>query len=389
MKKIKLAAFLMLALGFIACQSSEKPKLAIPVMAYYMPKADGPNVNKLPLDRLSHIIFSFTEVIDNQMQFDDPQQKDQLKKLVSQKALYPHLKVMIACGGWAGSGGFSDMANSAESRKIFVESCIRFLEDYQLDGMDIDWEYPGLKGIGNTHRPEDKSNFTALIQELRQAMKQSGKNYLLTFASAGWDKYYDFIELDKVMPYVDYMNIMTYDNVGGHDSVTFHHTNLGLVEMKDLQGTPAYHYINHSDEPYHPRSAEHIINYCISKGVNPGQIVIGSAFYGKGWIGVEPENNGLYQYNKGGWPGASYGRLKSDYINLNGFVRHWDSIANAPYLFNAQDSVFITYDDPESVALKASYALEHQLGGIMFWQLCNDSEEYDLLEAIYNQVNID
>lgn len=382
--KINLLVLSIVLLGACECN---KPQGQLHVMAYSMAPDEGFFPEQLPLEKLTHIIYSFTKVIDNQMKFADTLEHENLKLLVAQKQNYPRLKVMIACGGWGGSGGFSDMALSPETRKQFVTSAIAFLEKYQLDGLDLDWEYPGLPGIGNTHRDEDKENFTALVQELRKAMDESGKKYLLTFASAGWEKYYNYIELDKVMPYVDYMNVMTYDNVGGHDPFTAHHTNLGYVNLEDLNGTPAKSIIDTMATPASPLSAEAIIDFCIKQGVNPKQIVIGAAFYGRGWVGVDPENNGLYQTTKGAWSGASFSDLQDRYINKNGFVRHWDSVAKAPYLYNQSDSIFITYDDQESVKLKTHYAREKNLGGIMFWQLPSDATEDGLLNAIYQVVS--
>ncbi len=383
MNKLNLTVLSLLLILVVSCKKNQEP---FAVMAYYMPSTEENNLNNLPLDRLTHIIFSFTIVIDNQMQFSDAESGDQLKDLVKQKEKYPHLKVMVACGGWGGSGGFSEMATNVQNRQIFVTSCIQFLQEYDLDGLDIDWEYPGLPGIGNPHKPKDKEGFTALMKELRTAMNETGKKYTLTFASAGWEKYYDFVELDNVMPSVDYMNIMTYDFTGGNAKVTSHHTNLGLVTADDFKDTPAYINYTESETTYHPRSCQFIINYCINKGVKPEQIVIGAAFYGKGWVGVDPDNNGLYQQNKGGWPGARYHELKDNYINKNGFIRYWDETAKAPFLYSSQDSVFITYDDPESVALKTQYALNNKLGGIMFWQLNGDTQQNDLLNAIDNEV---
>ena len=126
------------------------------------------------------------------------------------------------------------MAATPETRAKFVESVIRFLEEYDLDGVDMDWEYPGLPGAGNPHMDADRENFTALMKELREAMDATGKTYVLTFASAGWEKYYDYVDLEEVMKYADYMNVMTYDLVGGNTPVTGHHTNLGWIRVEDL-----------------------------------------------------------------------------------------------------------------------------------------------------------
>jgi len=355
---------------------------SIKVMAYYMAPREDYRPQDLPLEKLTHIIYSFTEVIDNEMKFRRPESGERLSLLVEQKKDHPHLKVMIACGGWGGSGGFSEMASTPENREKFVKSAIRFIEEYKLDGLDIDWEYPGMLGNNNPYLPEDRENFTSLMRELREAMDATGKNLMLTFASAGWKNYYNHVELPEVMKYADYMNVMTYDNVGGGTPYTAHHTNLGWVKPSDLVGTPAVSITEERGYDLDPRSAEKIISFCMEKGVNPSQIVIGGAFYGKGWKGVPPANNGLYQPHEGAWRGAPYSVIVEEYENKNGFVRYWDPVAKAPYLYNAEEKIFISYEDRESIKLKTEYAVKTGLGGIMFWQLRGDAEKDGLLDAI-------
>lgn len=354
------------------------------IMAYYVAPSENFKPDELPLNKLSHIIFCFTEVIANEIKFTNPQKIPQLQTLVEQKTNHPKLKVMVACGGWGGSGGFSDMAASSATRNSFVESTIRLIEDHDLDGIDMDWEYPGLPGNGNPHMPEDKENFTLLMKELREAMDATGKDLVLSFASAGWERYYDHIETLEVMKYADYMNVMTYDFITGYSEFTGHHTNLGWIrpeDQKKMANKAVWDDFNYLESP---ASAEKILDYVINLGVNPKQLVIGAAFYGRAWKGVPPENNGLYQPNKGVWEGwASYSNLKENYEDKNGFEYYWDSIAKAPWLYSKTDSVFISYDDRRSVALKTQYAKDMNLGGIMFWQLASDAKEEGLLDAIY------
>jgi chitinase len=377
-------AILFSGLSFEAhCQDDPN---SINVMGYYMAPRENYNPQDLPLEKLTHIIYSFTVVIDNEMKFENPAQGSKLSQLVDQKKNHPQLKVMVACGGWGGSGGFSDMAAKKENRKKFVDSAVRFLLEYDLDGLDIDWEYPGMYAVGNPYMPEDKENFTSLMKELRIAMDASGRKYILTFASAGWENYYRYIELDKVMQYADYMNVMTYDAVGGGTPYTAHHTNLGWVKPEDVKDTPAYSIVEERGYDLVPRSAEKIISFCMDKGVDPKQIVIGGAFYGKGWEGVSPENNGLYQAHQGAWRVGSYAKIKKDYEDKNGFVKHWDPVAKAPYLYNAEQKVFITYEDTKSIKLKTQYAIDNGLSGIMFWQLRSDAKEDGLLDAIHEVV---
>ncbi|WP_228780061.1 glycoside hydrolase family 18 protein [Aquiflexum lacus] len=359
------------------------------IMAYYVPEREyQPEI--IPVEKLTHIIFSFTKVIDGEMAFSKQEiSGPKLEALVAQKKRNPSLKVMIACGGW-GADGFSDMALTDESRTKFIQSARSFIEKYQLDGMDMDWEYPGISGAGTKARPEDTENFTQLMKGLRQMLDTFDSPKILTFASAGWERYYDFIEVHEVMKYADFMNVMTYDQVSGESIYTGHHTPLGNVPSEDIAGTP---FQKHLDSLYaakenpdnHPRSAEKIINFLLNEGVKPEQLVIGAAFYGRVWKGVPPVNNGLYQLSNDiqiGW--LAYDKIRSQYEADSNFQRFWDDNAKAPFMYNSVDSLFMSYDDTVSVALKTRYAIQKGLGGIMFWQLGNDTKSKgSLLDAIY------
>ena len=388
MKKYYAVSLILFISLFYSCKTVDSPSAGdgVDVLAYYYPARGNFESGKLPLDKLTHIIYSFTEVIDNEMKFKNDSSEIMLRMLVKEKRKHPHLKVMIACGGWGGSGGFSEMARSPEYRKKFVDSVVDFIKRNRLDGLDIDWEYPGMQGAGNPYIPEDKENFTALMCELREAMDLIGKDQILTFAAAGWERFFDYIELDKVMNCVTYMNIMTYDNVTGGSPYTAHHTNLGWIRRDDVMGTPADLKMLEEGDTLNPSSAEKIISFLMDKGVKPSQLVIGGAFYGRAWKGVPPENNGLYQLNKGVWPvRARYANIRESMEDKNGFVRYWDDIAKAPYLYNASDSVFISYEDTVSISLKTRYVIDKGMGGIMFWQLVGDAEKDGLVDAIFKE----
>lgn len=389
--KFYISIFALFLLTSFTNLSEEQKQPPFAVMAYYVPEKNY-NPELLPLDQLTHIIFSFTKVIDGEMKFDNEKNGEKLQQLANQRKNHPHLKVMIACGGW-GADGFSDMSHTSENRKKFVESVIEFNKKYDLDGIDIDWEYPAIPAADTGARPEDKQNFTLLMKELREALDALDRKQTLTFASAGWKRYYKNIEIGEVMKYADYMNVMTYDQIGSTAPFTGHHTALGLIQEKDVVDTPAWKYVEERRKAseqdrgaYQPQSAERIVAYCMEKGVKREQIIIGAAFYGRAWKGVPPENNGLYQMNSGahiGW--STYNQIRAEFESDKNYKRYWDPIAKAPYLYNAQDSIFISYDDSTSVRLKTEFALKKELGGIMFWQLGNDTKEKNsLLKSIYD-----
>lgn len=401
--KNRIAFALVLTLVFLSCKSTTKEQEGATtselmennpvIMAYYVPEADY-KPESIPVEKLTHIIFSFTNVIEGEMKFREPDNAGpKLEALVAQKVRNPELKVMIACGGW-GADGFSDMALTPEGRAKFIASASSFIAKYKLDGLDMDWEYPGISGAGTMARDADTKNFTELMKGLREMLDTFDDPKTLTFASAGWKRYYDYIEINEVMKYADYTNIMTYDLVSGVSEYTGHHTALGAVTNVEISGTP---FQKHLDSLYQagrgkdsdPRSTQKIVDFLIEQNVDAKQIVIGAAFYGRVWKGVTPENNGLYQRGGGmhiGW--YAYHAIRENYEQDSLFVRYWDEKVKAPYMYNAKDSLMMSYDDTVSVAEKTKYAIEKGLGGIMFWELGNDTkEEGSLLDAIYKAAN--
>ncbi|MCR9013762.1 glycoside hydrolase family 18 protein [Aquiflexum gelatinilyticum] len=393
-KTNSILAFSLVFILLLGCESktieeeaSENQKTA--VMAYYVPEKDY-KPELIPVEKLTHIIFSFTKVIDGEMKFSKPEiSGPKLEALVRQKERNPGLKVMVACGGW-GADGFSDMALTAESRTKFIQSTRDLIEKFQVDGIDMDWEYPGISGAGTKARPEDTRNFTQLMKGLREMLDTFDEPKVLTFASAGWERYYDFVDVSEVMKYADFMNVMTYDQVSGESIYTGHHTPLGHVSNDDINGTPFQAHLDSLFEAGKspdkgPRSVEKIVNFLIQKGVRPEQIIIGAAFYGRVWKGVPPINQGLYQKSKGihiGW--LAYHQIRNRYESDSSFQRFWDDKAKAPYMYQSLDSLLVSYDDTVSVALKTRFAIKNKLGGIMFWELGNDTKESgSLLDAIF------
>jgi chitinase len=313
-------------------------------------------------DKLTHINYAFANIRDGKVVEGFAHDADNYRLLTGLRRSHPPLKILVSVGGWTWSGGFSDAALTPDSRRRFVDSAVDFVRAHDLDGFDVDWEYPGLPGYGNTHRPEDRQTFTALMAELRAALDKEGaahgRAYLLTFAAGASSSFIEHTELSKVQSSVDFVNLMTYDfRVAEVDGVAGHHANLFDAPADAKQ-----------------RSADRAVREFLAAGVPAGKLVMGVPFYGRGWGEVSPQSNGLYQSGKPLAPrmDLTYGALATGVIGRDGFVRFWDETAQAPYLWNAARRVFITYEDPESLRLKTRYIREHGLAGAMFWQYGED-----------------
>ncbi|MBJ6359947.1 glycosyl hydrolase family 18 protein [Paenibacillus sp. GCM10012307] len=319
--------------------------------------------NDLNVERLSHINYSFALISNGRATLTNSD-RTKLQLMVGLKSRNPDLKVSIAVGGW-GANGFSDAALTNASRTTFADSIVDLVTQNNLDGVDIDWEYPTNPAGGTLARPQDKQNFTLLLAKIREKLNArtqiSGKNYLLTIAAGASSGYLNGVEINNITPILDWINIMTYDFHGGWESSTGHHANLS---GRDISVTSS-------------------VNLFRNAGVPASKIVIGGAFYGRGWRGVQNSNNGLDRTATGSGFEVDYNTIASQYLNKNGYVRYWDNNAQAPYLFNG--NTFITYDDPQSLKLKVQYVKNNNLGGIMFWEYSNDRSG-TLLQAIHSEV---
>jgi len=318
---------------------------------------------------LSHINYAFVDVKDNRAWLHNEQTDTvNFRKLNELKNINPDVKILISIGGWTWSKNFSDAVLTDTSTQNFAQSAVDIVSKYNLDGVDIDWEYPGMIGDSNVYRPQDRTHYTNLFKNLREKLdmlgKQTNKKYFVTTAIGGSLEFLQHTQLEVAQQYLDYINLMSYDFNEGYDNMAAHHTNL----------------FSPSNMPY-ISSADVAIQNLKKVGVNLSKVVMGIAFYGKGTIVESSDNNGLYQIPVKDVRGGGYTYLKDSVVNKNGFVRYWDDASKAPYLFNAEKKIFITYDDEESVKAKCDYIKKHKLAGGMFWEYSSDTKLY-LLKVI-------
>ncbi len=337
---------------------------------------------KIQAQKLTHINYAFANVIDGKVMFDTTNidntslKTNDLNALHKLKEVNPDLKILVSVGGWVWSGNFSDVALTMESRLKFANSAADFVKQYQLDGIDIDWEYPNQVGAGNTHREEDVHNFTLLMKSTREALnrleqqEQQG-HYLLTIATGADSTYVTNTELGEVSKHLDFLNIMTYDFYNGLHNVTGHHANLYPSSLNKSRVSDVLNSVKWHEEA----------------GVPLQKITLGIPFYGRKWEGVQQlENNGLYQNAQSVGQIIYYRIIAKDCLNSTAYSRYWDESAKAPYLWNGNSSIFISYEDAESIKFKIDYLKKKGLSGIMFWEYSDDYEG-QLLDAIHGNLN--
>jgi chitinase len=362
--------------------------LAAPVCAEAVPRIaayydGGMPVSQIPAAKIDDLIFAFGEPNDGgTCAPPTAAQADTFAALRDLRKQHPGLRLIVSIGGWAAAPQYSDIALTDRSRGRFASGCIQtFLEKQQFDGIDLDWEFPVHGGM-NRSRPQDRANATALVREFRRQLDALGRrnrrHYYLTVATpAGtWQQggaysVGDSYDLAALAVSVDWLNVMTYDM-----NNIFSPSSGFNAPLRADPRDPA---------PEPQRSSDNLtsaVSYYESQGVPAAKIMLGVAFYGRGFTGVSPRDAGLYSKYTGGYDETPWKTIRSQFLADPDWVRHWSTTAQAPWLYNDRQHIFFTYDDPISLGIKADFARRQDLRGVMIWVLGEDDPGDSLLNAL-------
>lgn len=380
---------------------------------YYVPN--------IPFGKVTHINYAFVglnpqtqavEVYDSKATREfitpgDPSNaafKGNLGMFRKMKATYPNVRVLLSVGGWTKSHGFHAAALTAESRKEAAKNLVAFMAANGLDGLDIDWEFPGVNRApdpadpydkGAPGGPEDKKNYTLFLKELRKTLdaqgKLDGKRYELTAAVGVSWKVIDLTEPGKYAEYLDAVNLMTYDMHGAFESTIGH--------QAPLHASPADTQEARVKERY---NIDWVVSRFLELGVPAGKIVVGIPFYSRGWDNVsggvdidgDGRPDGMFGTGGAGLAGIWGGGGQSPYYAIKpletaqGWEKYRDPANEAVWLYNRDARELYTYDDAKTVAVKTDYILARNLGGAMYWEIDGDDWKngYDLANIIADKL---
>jgi chitinase len=327
------------------------------------------HTEKIEAGKLTHLLYAFANVNRHGEAVLNYPETDpvNLARLVALKEKNPGLKVLLSVGGLGWSIHFSAMALTAAGRDRFSKTCVELLRKYKLDGIDLDWEFPGYPGEGsNPYRPDDKQNFTLLCQSLRESFdkeeQHSGRKFLLTAAVDGWSSHFlPHTEMQKVQSYLDYICLMTYN-----------------FNSENLAGG---HYLYSPAGWRAEGSVDGAVKAFIAAGVPASKLVAGAGFFPAAMLMETSDPNDRHYHSKQVFRGG-LAKLES-LINKQGLIRYWDSVGHSPYLFNSQSRIRIAYEDSASVKSKCEYILSQKLAGIMYWDYFSDPDR-KLLHTIFS-----
>ncbi|QBM23038.1 glycoside hydrolase family 18 protein [Citrobacter arsenatis] len=376
----------------------------------------GGDINKLDVRLITHLNYSFGLVYNNEKDETNDALKDASKlhqiwlsqkvqddllKIPQLRKQNPNLKVLLSVGGW-GARGFSGAAATKETRAVFIQSAQEIMAKYDLDGIDLDWEYPvnGAWGLVES-QPADRANFTALLTELRAAL---GHKKLLTIAvGANAESPKSWVDVKAIAPSLDYINLMTYDMAYG---TQYFNSNLyDSTQWPTVAAADKY-------------SADFVVNNYLAAGLKASQMNLGIGFYGRvpkravepgiDWSKPDAQKNPVTQpYFEPAqielFKSLGVDLSKDTYVKYNDIVaklindpqkrfsQHWDDEAKVPWLSvqsaDGKALFALSYENPRSVAIKADYIKSKGLGGAMFWEYGAD-EQNQLAKQLADSLGI-
>ncbi len=284
------------------------------------------------------------------------------------------VKVMASIGGWSMSKHFPEMAADPVKRARFIEDCKTLIE-MGFDGIDLDWEYPGAAGMNFTGTQADFATFTILAQEIRNAI---GPGKLLTTVMPANPASLVGYEWPQISQLFDYFNVMTYDYNGGWSNIAGHNS-------------PVYAYDGAEAPNFNWQST---LDAITSYGVPSAKINMGMPFYGRGVITngsasvnaptvkrsetIQPDGPIQTCADYTNWPREVYdGTPNYFFIKQktgpgSGWTEHWDDQAKVPY--KTKGNYFLSYDNEQSIGIKAQFINDNQLAGTIIWQVFGDLE---------------
>lgn len=376
------------------------------LLGYFAPW-EGLKPESVPYKKLTHINFAFGSLRNKSdpadIQFDDSNRK--LLCEIKKNAAKHGVKVLISIGGWTGAPMFSTMIKTFEMRRRFIENALNFVskEGFDLDGIDLDWEYPNLKGVDcDNIDSNDTANFCLLVKELRNALFVkfpkvhkliTAAVYVLPFFGPEGKPEEDLSPFANIF---DYISIMAYDITNMNSNTTG--PNAPLDNPPNVENN---------------YSLSQSVKAWMKVGFPSEKIVAGLPFYGRSFTSLKDMSNSpdfIYVDKEKTVPRGdsddglgkicpckedlSYSGvfkyknlrkeilLDSPYKPSKNYTRFWDTLSQTPWLFDSKRNHYISYDDPKSLKIKVDYAKTNNLLGVMYWEMSHDYND-ELLDVLY------
>ncbi|KAJ8295020.1 Endochitinase B [Rhodotorula toruloides] len=331
--------------------------------------------DSIPVEDLTHLLYCFADVKeDGEVRLTDAWSDEQihyagdswddggaanlygnLKALYLLKQRNRHLKVLLSIGGWTYSenGRFARPVSTTQGRSRFVETAVKLVEDYGLDGLDVDWEYP--------QNDVEAQDYVELLRMLRGGLDelqrklgvQPPSGFELTIAAPCGPSNFEKLRVREMDQYLSFWNLMAYDYAGSWDSQANHQANLFHPDPNALSTDRAMRFFTDPNKG----------------GVKPEKLVLGIPLYGRSFLNTQGPGTPFSGVGQGSWEAGSY-----DYkaLPLPGAEEAFDQSLVTASCYNPSTREWISYDSVSSAQAKAIFTCVNGLGGAMYWELSGD-----------------
>ncbi|KAK0747798.1 glycoside hydrolase [Apiosordaria backusii] len=262
-----------------------------------------------------------------------------LGSLMHLKQRYPHLQVVLSIGGGASAETFPIVASNTILRDNFARSARGLVEASGLDGVDIVWEYPCT--------PQQGNDFLALMAAIRLHLPED--HYLLTAALPAARSILQNIDHRNASEYLDAINLIAYDFFGTWTPKSGHHAQLYSMSKDEECGASG-------------------VQFLMASGVPANKILLGIPLFGRSFLNV----TGPGHKNRGA--GGEDGSFDYNQLPRKGTKEQVDKRAVAAQCVGG-DGGFVTYDNPDTVKIKATFCKQKGLGGLFYWSAPSDSKD--------------
>jgi chitinase len=316
------------------------------VLGYYASWNTAVTPDKLDFRLFTHITHAFASV-DAKGNLKTPEERAS-RDLVS-RAHTAKTKVILALGGADSNTTLTAVAATPDGVKQLVDAMARVAETIGYDGIDVDWEAP--------ENATDGARMNAVVKALRQRMPKA----ILTMAVPAGDWAGKWYQRDALLPYIDTLNVMTYDFHGPWSDHAGYNAPLFPSKIINREGR------SEATDDAGSNGAASMDYWLKTKGWPREKLLFGIPLYGRG-----------FRAAKIGDPArGSFDRSELSYRDVLGLIKagwheRWDEAAQVPYLEKTDGTEVFSYDDPRSVKLKGAFARERGLAGYFFWEIAQD-----------------
>ncbi|KAI4862577.1 glycoside hydrolase [Hypoxylon rubiginosum] len=255
------------------------------------------------------------------------------------KQKHPHLRVTLSIGGGTSNETYPLVASNALLRENFARSVRGLVEASGLDGIDINWAYPADAQQG--------ANFVALLAAVRVQLPD--EQFFVTAALPAGRTTLQNIPVAQAAAYLDFVNLEAYDFYGPWSHRSGHQAQLYSMSKDETSGSSG-------------------VSYLMSHGCPARKILLGIPLYGRSFLGV----GGPGHRHKG--LGGEDGAFEYHTLPRKSAKETVDKRIGAASCVGG-DGGFVTYDNPETVKMKAAYCKQKGLGGLFYWTGPADSRE--------------